>query len=367
MGFGGAEKHTLQLFNGLARFGFPTALAYLKREEHLLHEVDRASGTVWCAEFRMGWDFTGLTRLADWVRAINPGVIVCVNTYPLFYSQVARWLTGHRCRIIEIFHTTKPALLEQIKMSLVYAPFFNRCDCIVYVSAVQRAYWEGRGLRKELGVVIHNGVDTEYFDDSFTWDEKRGVRERFGFKRDDFVIGICAALRPEKKHEDLIEAVARLKSEGVPAHCLVIGDGPCRAAIESTIFRFGLENEVVITGFQTDVRPFLAACDCMTIVSTQVETFSLAALEAMAMSKPVVMSAVGGATEQVRNGDNGYLFPAGDVEALVAALRRLTNHKNCEKLGRAARRITEQEYALHKMINKYAALFGHNLGTDGVA
>lgn len=356
--FGGAEKHTLQLFNGLPADRFRPALAYLKREEHLLLEADPARGPIWCADFGKGWDFAGLRRLAGWVKAMQPDVLVCVNTYPLFYGHLARRLSGRSCRIVEIFHSTELPAREDRQMRLVYRPFFNRSDRIVYVSTAQRAYWEGRGMRGDRGQVIHNGIDTEGFRDRYTAEEKTALRQRHGFAAGDFVIGICAALRPEKRHEDLIEAIARLKSDGLPAKCLIIGDGPRRAAIEEKITGTGLENDVAIAGFQADVRPFVAVCDCMAIVSHQVETFSIAALESMALAKPMVMSAIGGAAEQVRDGENGYLFPAGDLAALARALRKLANPEHRAELGERARSNIERDFGLQVMLDKYARLFG---------
>lgn len=356
--FGGAEKHTLQLFNGLAARGFKTALAYLKREEHLLHEAQPASGPVWCAGFSKGWDFEGLRRLAEWIKNGKPDVLVCVNTYPLFYGHLARWMSGHRCQIVEIFHSTELPARDDRQIRWVYRPFFNRSDCIVYVSTAQRAYWEARGLHKELGMVIHNGIDTDRFRDGYTTEDKVVLRARFGFKPDDFVIGICAALRPEKKHEDLIEAIARLRAKGVPARCLIIGDGPRRPTIEAAISRLGMEHEVAITGFQPDVRPYVSACDCMVIVSHQVETFSIAALEALALEKPMVMSAIGGAAEQIRDGENGYLFPAGNVEALMCALHELADPVHRAELEKNARSSVVRDFGLHTMLDKYARLFG---------
>lgn len=359
--FGGAEKHTLQLFNGLAAQGFKASLAYLKREEHLLHEAAQVAGPVWCANFGKGWDFSGLRRLADWIKNNKPDILVGVNTYPLFYGHLARWLSGHRCRIVEIFHSTELPAREDRQMRLVYRPFFNRCDRIVYVSTAQRAYWESRGLRKDLGVAIHNGIDTNRYRDDYTTEEKTALRERFGFKPGDFVIGICAALRPEKKHEDLIEAIGRLKAKGIPARCLIIGDGLRRSAIEAAIARLGLEKEVAVTGFQSDVRPHIAVCDCMTIVSHPVETFSIAALEAMAMGKPMVMSEVGGAAEQVVEGETGFLFPPGDVQALAQALRRVALDPHRLRMGQMSRRRTEQHFQQSQMVARYAAVLSATL------
>lgn len=83
----------------------------------------------------------------------------------------------------------------------------------------------------------------------------------------DFVVGICAALRPEKQHRDLLAAISRLKQEGTRAKCLIIGNGPHRGGIEREIRDLGLEFDVAITGWQQDVRPFIAACTCLALTS----------------------------------------------------------------------------------------------------
>jgi len=354
--FGGAEKHTLQLFNGFFRRGFKTALTYLKREEHLLYEAEPASGHFWCTDLGKGFDIKGLIRLANWIRKFKPDILVCVNTYPLFYGHLARLLSGHRCRLISIFHSTELQARETQKMRLVYRHFFNHSDRIVYVSDAQRLYWEARGLRVDRGVTIHNGIDTQYFNDHYTLEEKAVQRYRCGFSQTDFVIGICAALRPEKKHEDLVDAIAKMKLKGVSVKCLIIGDGPRKVAIEEKIDALNLNLDIVISGFQTDVRPLISACDCMAIVSHQ-ETFSIAALESMAMGKPMVISAIGGAAEQVRDGENGYLFPAGDVGALIVALNKLADKQKCAELGKNARISVVRDFSMETMLGRYAQVF----------
>lgn len=361
--FGGAEKHTIGLFNRLEPARFQRGLVYLKREEHLLAEADTACGTIFCPDFGRGWDFSGLRRLNNWLQTFAPDLLICVNTYPLFYGFLAKRMIGANLPIIEIFHSTLLHKRDDWQMRMVYRHFFNRSDRIVYVSHVQRAHWETRGIRPGRATVIHNGIDPGHFHNNAGKDETIALRAHHGFSPDDLVIGICAALRPEKQHEDLLEAIALLRAEGLPAKCLIIGDGPRRSAIEARIASLVLGQQVVITGFEKDVRPHIAACDCLAIVSHLVETFSVAALEAMAMGKPVVMSAIGGAAEQIRDGCNGYLFPAGDVTALAEALRKLAAPDRRAEMGLRARQRVVKEFSLRGMLAKYALLFEQCAGT----
>jgi glycosyltransferase involved in cell wall biosynthesis len=259
--------------------------------------------------------------------------------------------------VVEIFHSTELPASEARKHRLVYRWFFNMCTRIVYVSHTQRQHWEAQGLNRTRAVTIQNGVDPTHFQNSLAIDENDTVRRRFGFSPGEYLVGICAALRPEKQHADLLEAISLLRKRGLRVNCLIIGEGSERAHIEGTIGRLGLRDCVAISGFQKDVRPFIAACDTMALVSHQVETFSLAALEAMAMGKPMIMSKVGGAAEQVISGETGFLYDRGDIQTLADRLQTLAEPSIRARMSAAARVRVVNEFSLAIMLERYAALF----------
>jgi hypothetical protein len=97
-----------------------------------------------------------------------------------------------------------------------------------------------------------------------------------GFAEHDLVVGLCAVMRPEKAHDHLLQAMKLADDAGVRWKALLIGDGPLRPSIEQEILRLGLQDRVAITGFRSDVRADLAACDVVSLVSVT-ETFSIAA------------------------------------------------------------------------------------------
>jgi len=125
--------------------------------------------------------------------------------------------------------------------------------------------------------------------------------------------------------------------------------------IESRARALAVEGDVVITGLQQDVRPFVAACDAIALCSTT-EAFSLAAIEAMAVGRPVVHSEVGGAAEMIVPGRNGFLFPAGDTEALVERLATLADRAICARMGRDARATAEALFSEKVMVDRYELL-----------
>src|SRR6185437_6119479 len=114
----------------------------------------------------------------------------------------------------------------------------------------------------------------------------------------------------------------------------------------------GLEGHIAITGVREDVRPLVCACDVMTLVSHS-ETFSLAALESMALGKPLVMSDDGGAGEQVIHGQHGFLFPPGDIAALAARLEDLTSAPLRARLGKAAAARVRDHFTVQGMAVRF--------------
>jgi len=356
---GGAEKHAVTLLNTLDTRRFRLSFAYLKDEAALLPQVQaaRAEGGVFCAGVARKIDLHAARRLAAHLAREDIDVVLCTNTYSLLYAWLARMAGPARPRIVEVFHSTELGSLEDELQMLFYRPWILAADRLVYVCDNQRRHWRSRLLRARADTVIHNGIDTRYFADRYSDEQKAGVRVDYGLGADDYVVGLCAAMRPEKAHGDLLTAVARLRRAGLPVRALLIGDGPQRAAIEAAIAAHELEADVRITGFCADVRPLIAACDAMAITSHCVETFSIAALEAMALGKPMVMTDIGGAAEQVVSGVNGFLYPRGDIDALCRALCALHAPALRTRMGAQARATVEQHFSLERMVDAYARLF----------
>jgi glycosyltransferase involved in cell wall biosynthesis len=238
---------------------------------------------------------------------------------------------------------------------ICYRLLFWTADCSVFVCKNQRRHWLRRGVLSRRNEVIYNGVNTDAFCDKWNPAERGKLRSALGFRDTDYVIGVSAALRPEKNHAQLVEAVAKLHKMSIPARALMIGDGEMRGTIQARARELKVENDVVITGFQQDVRPFIAACDAVAQCSFT-EAFSLAALEAMAFSKPVVHSDVGGAAEMIFPGRNGFLFPVGDTRALVDKLAILADRTVSRRMGQNAREAVEALFPEKTMVDQYERL-----------
>jgi glycosyltransferase involved in cell wall biosynthesis len=354
LSIGGAEKHTVTLANLLDPRRFNVYLGYLKPVKALLSQVrEELMERTFCLDVVKRIDLAAVSRLRTFVDSHEIDVIVATHEYSALYALMAR--RGARCipRLIEVFHATGYLGFKSKLLMQLYRPVFKRCDLLVYVSEKQREYWRSKRLAGKRDVVIHNGVDLERFRDRSDSSQRETLRAQCGFFPDDLLIGICAALRPEKAHGDLLLAVSRLRERGIAAKVLIVGDGPERAAIEQTIAMLNLSGCVFITGFKDDVRPYLAICDVMVLASHAIETFSIAALEAMAMGKPLVLTRIGGAEEQVIAGQNGFLYQPGDIEALCDKLAALKLESTRKSMGAASRERVAALFSQGRMMEQF--------------
>jgi glycosyltransferase involved in cell wall biosynthesis len=359
-GTGGAEMQTISLLNRLDPARFKLSLAYLQEEHDLLDKIDRTrvSGAVFCCQVAGNMDWRAARRLGAYVRDEAVDIVVCANFYPLLYGWVARLLARRPVHIVEVCHSIWSHLRSakaKLQM-LLYGPLLRMTRVLVYVCENQRRHWRARLVGGREDVVIHNGIDTSHFSNGYSAEQVAALRERHGLAAGDYVAGLCAYMRPEKAHGDLLEAAVAARARGVDLKCLLVGDGPERAAIEGKIAQLGLGRQVAITGLVSDVRLALAACDVIVFASHS-ETFSIAALEAMAMGKPVVMTDVGGASEQVVPGENGYLYRRGDTAALAGHLVRLADPGMRRRMGQQACSTVTEKFTLNIMVAAYERMF----------
>jgi len=158
--------------------------------------------------------------------------------------------------------------------------------------------------------------------------------------------------RPVKRVLDVIEVFGRV-AKAVPSRLMLIGDGPDRSAAEHLALRLGVADRVHFLGKQDNVNELLPLADLM-IMPSEMESFGLAALEAMACSVPTIATQVGGVPELVTDGINGLLFPLGDVEAMAAAaIDLLRDEKRLAEMARAARTTATDHFCASRIIPLY--------------
>jgi len=202
-------------------------------------------------------------------------------------------------------------------------------------------------------MVLHNGVDTERFKPGVNFGD---VREQHALSKDDVVIGFVGRLVINKGLNYLIEAFALLK-DSCNAKLLIVGDGSLMEELKKQAKDKGLEGSVIFTGLRRDITDILSTIDLFVLPSIK-EGLPNSLLEAMAMSKPVVATAVGGVPEIIEHGATGLLVQPADRDGLAAAIKTvIDNPLMAKNMGIAARDFIENNYSIKATAGRWETLY----------
>jgi len=162
--------------------------------------------------------------------------------------------------------------------------------------------------------------------------------------------------RPVKRVVDAVKIFAEIVKR-LPAQLILIGDGPDRSAAEWLAHDLGIHSRIHFLGKQETVSALLPLADLM-LMPSELESFGLAALEAMACKVPAIATRVGGVPELIDDGVTGLLFPVGDVEAMAAgAVALLKDRGRLEAMREAARATARTRFCSSLVLPRYVAYY----------
>jgi N-acetyl-alpha-D-glucosaminyl L-malate synthase BshA len=168
--------------------------------------------------------------------------------------------------------------------------------------------------------------------------------------------------RPVKRVTDVVKVFARVV-EQVPARLVLVGDGPDRSAAEWLAHELQINDKIHFLGKQERVNELLPLADLM-VMPSQLESFGLAALEAMACRVPTIATNVGGVPELIDAGVNGLLFPVGDVDNMAeGAIELLKNRERLEIMRDAARKTARSRFCSTLVLPLYVEYYERILAT----
>ncbi len=230
---------------------------------------------------------------------------------------------------------------------------YNRgTDAVVAISEGVRAALVASGVRADRIAVVPSGVDVGRF--AAAAGRRAAERARLGLGADDFVVAIVGALEQRKGHATLLDALALVHEP--PVRLLCAGSGSLAAALARRADALGLGDRARFLGHVDDVPGLLAAVDAVAMPSRH-EGLGVAALEAMAAGRPLVVSRVGGLPEVV-GADAGVIVDADDPVALAAALTRLAREPaTARALGEAGRARVAERFTLDAMARGTRAVY----------
>jgi glycosyltransferase involved in cell wall biosynthesis len=361
MRIGGAEMLTANIIRRLDRTSFAPELCCLKNRgtlgESLSDEIPVHSELLaWKYDLRV---WRRLTRL---LRERRIDVVVTVGAGDkMFWGRLAARRVGVRVILSALHSTGWPDGIGRL----------NRCLTPITDAFIAVAPSHGRFLIEherfpaEKVAVVPNGVDTDRYTPLANG---RAIRRELGIGQSSPVVGIVAALRPEKNHE-LFLRMAHLVAREVPeSRYVVIGDGPCCKSLEQQCRTLGLERQVMFLGSRNDVPGLLAAMDVF-VLTSHIEANPVSILEAMSAGRPVVATSVGSIREAVTDGKTGYLAPPGDATALAERVLKLLHDPILRRsMGTAGRQAVVARWSIESMVGGYErlieAIFARKLLVD---
>src|SRR6202166_1534488 len=196
--------------------------------------------------------------------------------------------------------------------------------------------------------VIPNFVNCDEYMRKPEWLEKRSEY----VSNDERLLVHLSNFRPVKRVLDVIEIFDRVLKK-IPSKLLLIGDGPDRSQAEWLAGQKGIQKHVLFLGKQDQIRENLAISDVM-LMPSELESFGLAALEAMACEVVPIATRTGGVPEVIEHGVNGFLAEVGDVETMAHyAIGLLGDESELRAMGKRARAAAQAKYCASRIIPLY--------------
>jgi glycosyltransferase involved in cell wall biosynthesis len=300
----------------------PLGLVGARRVPGLVRELRRTSPSVFHAH--LSWPLAAKYGLVAAVLARVPAVVATVHLFPQFRLDRSNYVQERLlAREVDRYIAVSKAIARQLEDTFHWPP--------------------------EKIEVVHNAIRS----DRFRVAADPGFRQQLAGGVNRPIVLTVARLHAQKGLDVLLQAASHVPD----AQFVVAGDGPLRGRLRSQADELGLEDRLAFLGQREDIPRLLAASDVFVLPSLY-EGTSLAVLEAMAAGRPVVSSRIGGTDELVVDGESGVLVPAGDADALAAAIRRLLADPALRaRIGTAARQRAESLFCAAPTVARVTGVY----------
>ncbi len=275
-----------------------------------------------------------------------------VSAY-LAKQMLATCAQARRLPFVTTLHGTDITLVGQDRSYLPITRFsIEQSDGVTAISDYLRERTRAEFAVESEIRVIPNFVNC----DLYRRDPGRLERRREFARDDERLLVHLSNFRPVKRVPDVIEIFDRVLKR-MPARLLLIGDGPDRSRAEWMAVERRIQDRVLFLGKQDRVHEKLAICDVM-LLPSELESFGLAALEAMACEVVPIATRVGGVPEVIEDGATGFLAEVGDVETMArCAVEILSDEARLSAMGKAARASAQSRYCASRIIPRYEGYY----------
>lgn len=360
MEFGGGERVFAQLINGLPEDLFATFLATAPSDA-FQKAITAKNLTFFPVDFSNRCNAAHVMTLTQIIKKQKIDIVHGQGARAEFFGRLAAKLSGSR------YVSTVAMPVEGYDVGFFKRSLYRALDgfsekfvdyFLVVSAALEKNMITKHGIPAKKVVRIYNGIETEHYRADGLEGVRHRVRREYAIHDGEVLIGSVGRLVWQKGFEYLLRAMPAILQEFPNVRFILVGDGPLRQELENLATSLGVRDKLIFTGYSGDVRSLLAALDIIVIPSV-LEGFPMITLEAMAMEKPIVATAIDGINEQIENKKEGLLVAAKNPLEIARALKRLLDDRNYTLLlGKNGRKKVIREFSVEKMITKTMDVYG---------
>ena len=361
--FGGAQQNTLATVRGLSPEDFDVLLVcgeggYFDAEVR----ADKNMRTIFLdslsREISPLRDLLAGLQLWKTFQTERPQIVHTHSSKAGILGRLAAALAGVPV-IVHTYHGFGFHDGQNLVVKAVYVWIERLCarftTQLIYVSRSNAEYAERHGLGPAKdALIIRSGVELSSFPAQV---DAAKLKMSVGIGMHKPVVVSIGNLKPQKNAADFVAAAAKVSARVPEARFVFIGDGPQRRALEAKAFALGLEGKIMFLGWRRDGAQWLAAGDVFALTSLW-EGLPRALVEALRTGLPAVCYATDGVVDVLRDGQNGFLVPPGDVDAFAGRLALLLEDADLRRrLGAAAAASIGPEFDIGAMVRAQESLY----------
>ncbi len=352
--FGGGERVFAQIINGLPEDRYEAFLAAAPNDA-FQKAITVKNCSFFPIDFSNRYNAANLLKLVRIIKDHRIDIVHGQGARAEFYARLAAGLSGRKECVSTIAMPVEGYDVGPWKRRL-YGVFDRFSECfvdrfLVVSDILVKSMIQVHGIAPGKVIKIYNGIETDLYRPENQLVNRRRLRQEFQVSDTDVLIGAIGRLVWQKGFEYFIQAIPDLIQALPKSRFVLIGDGRLRRDLENLAKDLKIRDHILFTGQRTDIRDIFTALDIF-VVPSVLEGFPIVTLEAMAMEKPIVATAIDGITEQITDGREGILVPPRNTADLARAIIKITsNPMMAVTLGKAARRRVTTDFSVQQMIN----------------
>lgn len=347
---GGAEKHVVELAQGLQQAGIRVVVAaddgYYKAtliDKNIPFYHLPVFKDVHTREKSLLGYIRAFVSLLRIIKKEQIDIVHCHARYVAPMSRLAAMLM--RKRYVMTVHNC----FEGYKRLSVWGK-----NIIAVSEAVQRHLQVHFGLESQTITVIRNGIMNLRQAGE---EEVRHFRSELGLTPENIILACIGRLEAWKGHQYLLEAMSTIIRHHPGVVLLIVGDGSLRQQLGEQVQTLGLAKHGLFLGTRSNVAAIIA-CAFLIVVPSTMEGSSMVALEAASVGQVCIATDVGGISEVIHHGSMGILVPPRDSQALADAVVFAIEHpEEIRRMGENAQRVFFGKFTLERMVKETIAVY----------